>query len=320
MPAIAPDLETAKAEWSRRLLPIGFAASSAVHPAASNVVGVGVGRKISQQKPTEELALKFFVERKLPQSALSSAEILPRHVEGIDTDVEEVGVIRKHPVAPSPRSRLRPAHLGCSVGFVDESLRMAGTLGALVTDGARRYILSNNHVLANENRLPLGRQTLQPGMLDGGVPDDDAIGSLTRFEPLRDDVMNQMDAALSMIDDETHVHPSSLHIGQVTSRADAALDMNVHKFGRTTEYTRGRISSVSTDVKVVYDTGLFIFEGQIIIRGDGEQFSAPGDSGSLILTREDNEAVGLLFAGSAVVTVANHLSPIFDAFGVFLVS
>ena len=69
MPAVAPDLETAKAEWSRTLLPIGFAASSAVHPAASNVVGVGVGRKISQQKPTEELALKFFVERKLPQSA-----------------------------------------------------------------------------------------------------------------------------------------------------------------------------------------------------------------------------------------------------------
>ena len=35
--------------------------------------------------------------------------------------------------------------------------------------------------------------------------------------------------------------------------------------------------------------------------------SAPGDSGSLILTRDGNVAVGLLFAGSAVATIANQI-------------
>ncbi|HEY6139326.1 MAG TPA: hypothetical protein VI670_16300 [Thermoanaerobaculia bacterium] len=322
--AVDFDLETLKNEWSAKLLPVGFAASAAMHPAAPNVVGVGIGHKSSDEKMTPDLVLKFFVERKVPPTALSRNEMLPSRVEGIDTDVEEVGIIRKHsdldPTQVNPRTRLRPAHPGCSVGFPHATVKMAGTLGAVVTDGHSRFILSNNHVLADENRLPIGRQTLQPGPLDGGASDVDAIGSLTRFEPLRDDVMNHMDAALASVDDDTVVHASSLHIGAVTSRTEVLLDMEVHKYGRTSEYTTGRVSSISTDVKVAYDSGLFIFEGQILIRGNGMPFSAPGDSGSLILTRDTNEAVGLLFAGSAVVTAANHLGPIFDHFGILLVS
>jgi hypothetical protein len=37
---------------------------------------------------------------------------------------------------------------------------MAGTFGCLVTDGTKRFILSNNHVLANENALPLEQPDL----------------------------------------------------------------------------------------------------------------------------------------------------------------
>lgn len=37
---------------------------------------------------------------------------------------------------------------------------MAGTSGALVQDGSGVYILSNNHVLANENLLKLGSLSL----------------------------------------------------------------------------------------------------------------------------------------------------------------
>ena len=40
---------------------------------------------------------------------------------------------------------------------------MAGTFGAIVEAGGKLFILSNNHVLANENALPLGsplRRTL----------------------------------------------------------------------------------------------------------------------------------------------------------------
>lgn len=320
--SLAADLGTAKSEWSRKLLPVGFTASSAIHPAADNVVGVGIGRKTANGRSTDDLALKFFVRQKYWRGVLAASEVLPSRIEGIDTDVEEVGLIEKHSGAfdsfPNPRLRLRPAQPGCSVGFPHDSVKMAGTLGAIVSNGRRRFLLSNNHVLADENRLPLGRQTLQPGPLDGGGADD-AIGILVQFEPLQDAGLNRMDAAISVIDDDLMIHPSSLHIGEVSGVGEAMLDMEVHKFGRTTGYTSGRITSVSTDVKVAYDTGFFVFEEQILIRGSGASFSARGDSGSVILSRDDNAAVGLLFAGSMNVTVANHLVPVLDHFGIFLV-
>jgi hypothetical protein len=46
---------------------------------------------------------------------------------------------------------------------------MAGTVGCFVTSGssAALYLLSNNHVLADENRYPKGGSIVQPGTLAG---------------------------------------------------------------------------------------------------------------------------------------------------------
>jgi len=102
-----------------------------------------------------------------------------------------------------------------------------------------------------------------------------------------------------------------LHIGAPAGTAAAAIDMMVHKFGRTTSYTAGRITSVDTDVIVEYETGEFTFENQVIIRGtNGVMFSDSGDSGSIILQRGTNAAVGLLFGGSPTYTIANHVGDV----------
>jgi hypothetical protein len=95
--------------------------------------------------------------------------------------------------------------------------------------------------------------------------------------------------------------------------------MAVHKFGRTTAYRAGTIRMVSTDVTVSYETGSFVFEDQIVIVGaNGAAFSDAGDSGSLILERESQMAVGLLFAGSPSHTLANHIDDVLQALGVTL--
>jgi hypothetical protein len=80
----------------------------------------------------------------------------------------------------------------------------------------------------------------------------------------------------------------------------------------------GHITSVATDVTVGYETGNFTFENQIIIVGDNGPFSAAGDSGSLILDRQSNNAVALLFAGSNTHTIANHLTKALQALKVTL--
>jgi hypothetical protein len=79
------------------------------------------------------------------------------------------------------------------------------------------------------------------------------------------------------------------------------------------------VSSIDTDVTVQYETGKFTFMGQIIVVGSaGHPFSVAGDSGSLILERPSNKAVGLLFAGSASHTIANHIGDVLKALKVTL--
>ncbi|GJM73461.1 hypothetical protein HMSSN036_56770 [Paenibacillus macerans] len=102
---------------------------------------------------------------------------------------------------PSARStltftgRIRPVVAGYSVGTSAAS----GTAGLIVSDkrsGGGRYILSNNHVLANNN-TPRYSATLQPGGADGGRASKDRIGSLDRFVKLRKKSANYLDAATS---------------------------------------------------------------------------------------------------------------------------
>jgi hypothetical protein len=63
------------------------------------------------------------------------------------------------------------------------------------------------------------------------------------------------------------------------------------------------------NVLVEYETAEFSFENQIIVRGaNGQMFSDSGDSGSIILQRGSNAAIGLLFGGSPSHTIANHIA------------
>lgn len=321
------DLHAAKHEWSGRLLQTvraqGFralATGSSVTP-DQNVVGVGVGEQIVDDKPTGVLAVKFFVRLKYAEHELSRGNLLPKNIDGLPVDVEETGLFRRFKSAmPNPKTKIRPAQPGCSVGYRDpaDQYLMAGTFGAVVRDRAGQYILSNNHVLADEGRLAAGAAIFQPGLLDGGNANTDQIAALTRFIPLLP-AGNKVDGAVAQVSRNDLVSKEILHIGAPAGVARAEIDMSVHKFGRTTSYRVGRIKSINTDVTVGYETGNFVFHDQIIITGArGHPFSAAGDSGSLILQRGTNKAVGLLFAGSSSHTIANHIEEVLQALQVTL--
>jgi len=61
--------------------------------------------------------------------------------------------------------------------------------------------------------------------------------------------------------------PDILHIGRPTGTGPAVLDTVVHKFGRTSAYTVGRVVSINTDVNVTFSAGTLVFENQILIQG-----------------------------------------------------
>jgi hypothetical protein len=127
-----------------------------------------------------------------------------------------------------------------------------------------------------------------------------------------------MDAAIALTTHLLNETPSSGYGTPDSITASAVHNLAVQKFGRTTELTEGIITAVNWSGWVNYDNGLAYFEGQIIIESQKKPFLKAGDSGSLVVTRDGNNPVGLLFAGnrSGKMGIANDIDAVLDRFGV----
>ena len=185
-----------------------------------------------------------------------------------------------------PKTALRPARPGYSIGHFRIT---AGTFGCLVRDTCppcRIHILSNNHVLADSNSAAIGDPILQPGRHDGGTVASDTIARLTRFVPIRfgdPDRYNLIDAALATPGDLRDVIASVVGLGIPNGVEEATLGLDVVKSGRTTQTTAGQVTGIDATVAVNYGVGVAYFRNQIITTS----MSAGGDLGSLLMRRAD---------------------------------
>ncbi len=280
-----------------------------VIPPGNNIVGVGYGTKLAGGVIQEDRAVRVYVRAKLSRSLLSTNEEVPLAVNGVATDVIQVGDI----VALQ-----RPTECGVSVGHF---LTTAGTLGCLVkrVDDTQqeRFILSNNHVLANSNEAKIDDNILHPGAIDGGDPNL-PIAKLVDFEPIKlDNSPNFIDAAIAKVININEVQPSIVTIGNVQQPIMPAAEFqSVRKQGRTTQHTLGIITDLSADIRVRFGGAIAFFEDQITITGVNGQFSSGGDSGSLIVDAVTRRPVGLLFAGGGNTTFANPIERVLARFSV----
>jgi hypothetical protein len=297
--------------------------------ARADVVGTAVGLDAAGNP-----VVKVYLQR-------AGVPGLPTQLDGFRVSPEVVGPIRAlvqrgqdaNPRAPpcgtppcgggggssvDPTARFeRPVPIGVSTGHPDIT---AGTIGARVTDGTNVYALSNNHVYADQNNASIGDEALQPGTFDGGVPGEDAIGTLADFETIvfSTSANNVIDAAIALSSTSLvgNATPTDGY-GTPSSATTAALPgMRVMKYGRTTSLTKGRVDAVNAIVNVQYDVGVARFVQQVIVRG---RFSAGGDSGSLIVVErgtDGGKAVALLFAGGSGITVGNPIGAVLSRFGV----
>lgn len=307
-----------------------------------NVVGVGVGYKERNGRRTSELCVVALVRVKIPRAGLLPDDLVPERLAGVTTDVVQVG----HLTALQARTeRWRPAPGGVSIGHFQVT---AGTLGTAVRDAntGERLILSNNHVLANSNGAEVGDPILQPGAIDGGNVNTDAIADLARFVPIQFNMappscgiasgvaglanslarlvgskhrlhaimedpqaVNQVDAAVARPRDPNDVSLEILDIGEISGTLEAQLGLAVRKSGRTTAFTTGQIMVLDSSVTVSYgDNRTAQFEGQIVTG----PMSQGGDSGSLLVAGDSLKAVGLLFAGSSQATIFNPIGAVLD--------
>jgi hypothetical protein len=245
-----------------------------------------------------------------------------------EVDVRIVGrVVRQAGAIPWTAQRHRPLAPGISVGHARVT---AGTLGAFALapatkgEAGARYLLSNNHVLADEDRARKGDLVLQPGRADGGRAPADAVARFERAVRLKR-TGNLVDAALARLEEGIAIDGSRVRgLGRLAGvRAEplAPGDL-VAKLGRTTGLTRGIVSAIEVDRVIVgYDEGERRFDDQVEIspRARGV-FSRGGDSGSLIVD-DGRHPAALLFAGNdADTTYASPIAAVLAALKVRLVT
>ena len=194
----------------KRSLPAQLHKAFAVRAAAGETSSLAVANAASLKRETPSYFLGISARGKkiyrlavrLQDRALEKSDLVDRiaaKAKG-EVDVRYVGRIRAR-AKPWYQSKQRPLLVGSSTGFLATGFIMAGTLGCFVRSGSSPalYILSNNHVLADENRYPLGGSIVQPGALDGGSATADRVAKLTRFVRLEPGQSNFVDCAIAKL-------------------------------------------------------------------------------------------------------------------------
>jgi len=168
-----------------------------------------------------------------------------------------------------------------------------------------------NHTLLVERK---GKIIWSGNSYDGGRIED-TVGTLARWIPIKVNSANAVDAAIA----NSTYQPSPYILGenneyiQVKRLKTVTQGIPVKKAGRTTGLTVGNIIDTDYTGMVDYNDGqVLTFTDQLLV----SIMIQGGDSGSLLLDENDN-AVGLLFAGSQdnygnYYGVANKINTVFS--------
>lgn len=292
------------------------AAMRAFHAATEPPMPAGVALGVSLAENGEHL---LAVRTEDPEEAAR----IDARASG-EADVRILKVIKRTTPAYLQSTR-RPLEPGVQIGMRDRDF--VGTLGCFVRDNATRRLclLSNAHVIADEGLGQVGHQIGQPF---GSTTQ--LVSVLLRFAPLSATAPNLVDAAVATLDPAVEaltqfdgaIAPTPLVGARDVTAADLGLE--VLKVGRTTGAQKGRITAVEIDgLPVGYDRGVLRFNDQIEISGGPTtDFSAAGDSGSLIVGR-NGDVLALLFAGGRDSsgedrTYGSRMTNVLSALGVSL--
>jgi len=160
----------------------------------ANVVGHSntLKKRIRNGVEVDEEVIRIYVSKKVPLTLLKLGDIVPSEIEGVSTDIVEIGT----PTSPPPTNRglirpknlsltnrIRPLVAGVSIGNWSIT---AGTLGWFFRDGKGKEVLGSNAHVFSENPLVAKseeKRIVQPGRYDGGTTED-IVAEYLWHEPL----------------------------------------------------------------------------------------------------------------------------------------
>lgn len=304
-----------------------------------DVIGTAVG-----QDDSGELTILVYVNLEGKHPA-ASARNIPQSLRGesVTAVITEPFRALGKPITASTVSHTAkqtpPIQLGTSGGWgydLANGYCCGGTLGSLIQINGTQYILSNYHVFesdivsgGNGITSATGDPIIQPGLIDVGCSAANAQNSATLLKESSLPNSN-VDASIAQaLPGMIRTDGAILEIGTISSSTvGASLKQAVKKSGRTTGLSRSTVSGLNATVSVAYDNECAggaafskTFTGQIIINNKGSKFLAGGDSGSLMVEDASTNpgAVGLLFAGSRTLAVANPIGEVLSFFGATMV-
>lgn len=253
----------------------------------------------------------------LNSATASALNRLPQTIGELPVEVHKIGRVQVKPQNTTSNMGnvyFRNGRVCCGSSCAPSGRQYSGTLGAMATDSTGTiFAVSNNHIIGDCNHTPLGMPIMSPSSSDGrpGLPPK-SVASHERIIELRSGIPFlvapcTLDVAMARVDVPSEV--SSWQGGDPgfdtpTAVKDPEIGMKVKKFGRTTGLTEGTIASNVVLTQIPYDSGAFKgkvwFEDIWVVRSaNGSAFAAPGDSGALVVTEDEEYAVGLIFGGNS---------------------
>ncbi|MCK4526777.1 hypothetical protein KAW18_05345 [candidate division WOR-3 bacterium] len=259
-----------------------------------DVRGVGIG----------EREILILVDERKP------IPVLPTEIEGVPVKIERTSEFVIYPNLTENKERKevwRPAPGGVAIGH--KRLGGYGTLGGIVLKGGVKYILSNNHVLARSNSARIGDQISQPWR-------EYTIGTLSEFVPVKEGCT--VDCAIAKPHSNEDISELILVKNDyyepyvyTTGVMEPYAGEKVIKSGARTGFVEGKIEAINTTLEVNYGKFTITLKDQLYTNRIGLR----GDSGSLVLDKKTNKAVGLLFCGSKTGNGHNDINNVLKALG-----
>lgn len=313
--------------------------------AIPGVIGDGVG--LDQTNPNAAVILVF--------TSRTGVEGIPQTVEEIPTQVTMVGKVTAHAFTGTYRT---PLPCGVTIGpnniceagsigaLVSSTLTRSGTAtyGGTMTvysnqyswgTAAPKYMLSCNHVFAGENDAVEYEPATQPGRYDVDCGTAGTVGKLHSWNTIKHTrgSTNYYDAALAECNptlsggwspamlSNASTTPYTLSYTPANTAVAPTVGMGIKKTGRTTGYNTASISGIDVTITVSYDDFTATFIDQIYVN-NGTYIQA-GDSGSMSVVNStgtnNNDPVGLDFAGSSSACFMNRMDHIAHDFGLTFV-
>jgi hypothetical protein len=270
--------------------------------AIPGVVHVSVGLKQINGNATDDFSIRVYVDKKRDLGVVPENERIPKRIQGVPTDVNQVEV--RTPCVNS--AKFRPVTGGVQIS--DNTAR-AGTLGCLATDKAdgKPILLTCHHVIGGTSGDPV----FQPDPII-----TDLIGTVKRgfVDDFVDAAIADIPTTITTTGDEIQglfLHASN-HVAGV---AEPVGGMPVFKMGRTTGLTIGRVidPDVPSDQNYPPPLGLKTIKNGMLVQSTrvsgcccckctvldkSTPFATSGDSGSALLS-EGRFAVGLVVSQGA---------------------